>query len=69
MNTQVTLSIPSKHLQVLILLDQGKTKKEIAHELLMSISNVNLIVGTLLQNFNCRNCTQLIGKVIREGVI
>lgn len=67
--TEITLSMPSKHLQVLILLEQGYTKKEIANHIYTSYGNADKIISTLLQNFESKNCTQLVAKAIRRGII
>jgi DNA-binding NarL/FixJ family response regulator len=66
---EIKIMVPNNHVEVLTLLSQGMTKKEIADKMNSSEATIKKIVGVLLQNFNCRNCPQLVNKAIRCGII
>lgn len=65
----VSIELPDKHIQIIKLLSEGFTKKEIASKLTMSIKNVERIVYSLISQFDCKNTAGLVSYAHKLKII
>lgn len=61
--------LTSREIQILSLLAEGKSKKEIARELGISVSTVVTHVGNIYEKLNAQNAPAAIAKGFRTGIL
>lgn len=65
----VTITMSEKQTQLLKLLEQGLSQKEVARRMNIEVSRVRIILYGLQDRFDCKNSVQLVCYAIRNGII
>lgn len=65
----ISTEIPSKHLEILNLIKQGLTTKEISSRVFVTERNIKRIKSIYFTEFNCLNSTQLIARLIELNIL
>lgn len=65
----VTITVSEKHIELLKLLEQGYSQKEVSKKMNVELSRVKLMIYSLCEQWCCKNSVQLVCYAIRNSII